>query len=144
MAGRAGDVRQGVPPCLSCAVEPGYSNIPPKGICNGRAGVASPLSCSPGVFWGACWGPLAPGGGWGACLRSQPPSSSIPLEHPQGRSGGWWASRLRSPLPTPAFALHRCSRHPAPVILIFLTSEFAAEAGQHLLKMYFFFFFFSF
>lgn len=48
------------------------------------------------------------------------------------------------PLPAPAFALHRCSRHAAPVIPIFLTSEFAAEAGQRLLKMYFFFLFFFF
>lgn len=56
------------------------------------------------------------------------------LLHPTGVSAG---SRGGSTPPL-LFALHRCSCHPAPLILVFLTSEFAAEAGQILLKMCFF------
>lgn len=94
---------------------------PPWGI------LGSPLGslCTGWQVGGTCW--------VAAALLRRPAGASA------GSSGGWRASRPRFPLPAPAFALHRCSRHPAPVIPIFLTSEFAAEAGQHLLKICFFF-----
>lgn len=99
----------------SCALEPSYSSIHPGGICSQQGAVVNPLSSSllSWVIWCVCQSPPAAGCAWRYTLGC----TNLPLAShgaSVGSGGGWGTQQLLLPLPAPAFALHRCSHHPAP------------------------------